>query len=392
MKQICDNKKVNRIIFDLALLVYAGLLFYLYYNQLLFPVTGRFESDTAIHVRFAVEDHYYHSLAAFIYVFLSWLPFSEILIATVLTIATVGAIIGTKFLILKLISLYDFKMSDITVNIIAFSSNILMAFYIKSANSNHYIGYECANMWHNSTYTFMKVFAIFTVIYFIDAYNSYKEEKLGKKFYIYSILLTVTTGFKASFLTVFAPFLALLLLRDLIKKTPFMKVFAFALSIIPSLIVLLCQNMVLSSDSGNGYAISPFTALALRGAHPKITLVLSVLFPLLIFFTHIKDFYKDKVYFSTLIFTGIAFMEVFLLVETGERSLDGNFMWGYSIALFFLFLISIIKALKDFAQRRDANKVFAGMVLSVEMLILFWHVLTGIIYFFILLTGVTYFA
>lgn len=392
MKETKGNGKVHRIIFDAALLIYAVLLFYLYYNQLLYPITGRFESDTALHVMFAVKDHYYHSLSAFLYIFLAWLPFSEILIATVLTIATVGAIISTKFLVLQIISRYDFEMSDIAVNIISFITNILMAFYVKSANSNHYIGYECANMWHNSTYIFMRIFAIITVIYFFKAYASYKQGKFSKEFYLYILFLMIATGFKASFLTVFAPFLAIVLLRDLIKKEKFGRVFIFAVSIIPSLAVMLVQSIVLSGGDGNGYAISPFTALSLRGSHPKITLVLSVLFPLIVFLTHIRDFYKDKIYFATLIFTAIAFLEVFLLVEVGERSLDGNFMWGYSIALFFLFVVSIIKMVRDFFERRENGRMISYVLFAFESIILSWHVITGIVYFFILLTGVTYFA
>ena len=65
------NKSIGKIVFFIFLLIYTISLIFLYYNQLQYPVTGRFESDTAVHVDFAVNKHYYHSLAAFIYLFLS---------------------------------------------------------------------------------------------------------------------------------------------------------------------------------------------------------------------------------------------------------------------------------------------------------------------------------
>lgn len=386
------EKKYSRIIFDAVLLVYAALLFWLFYNQLQYGITGRFESDTYVHVRFAVEDHYYHSLAAFLYIFLSWFPIGDILIAAVLSITTVTAVILCRLLILRLISIYQCKMSDIWIYIISFAANILMAFYIKKVNSAHYIGYECANMWHNSTYIFMRTFALWTILVFLDLYGGYREKIEWKKWILFTVLLAVTTGFKASFLTVFAPLLAIILLYDLIRKVKFKFIFAMACTVLPSLAVMFAQSIVLSGGSGNGYAISPFTALSLRGEHPKVSLVLSVVFPIAVLSTHIFDFYKDKIYFCTLIMWAVAFLEVFLLVETGERSLDGNFFWGYSIALFFLFLVSMIKAVRDFYENINKSRFTAYFVFTGECLIALWHILSGISYFVILLTGVTYFA
>lgn len=352
-----------------------------------------FESDTAVHVRFAVEDHYFHSLAAFIYIFLSWLPGSDFLIAAVLTIMTCGAIISTKLLILKVLSIKNLEMSESSVDIISFASNILMAFYIKKANSAHYIGYQCANMWHNSTYIFMRFFAITTVIYFIYVYERYKKGVAFKKWLCLTVLLSVTTGFKASFLTVFAPMLACLLLYDLITGTKFKYVFSLGSTVFIPIGVMYLQSLIMAGDTGsNGYAISPFTALSMRGDHPKITLVLSVLFPLVVGLTHIKDFYKDKLYFCTLIMWAFAFLEVFLFIETGDRNLDTNFMWGYSIALFFLFLVSAIKMYEDFSKNILKNVKLATTLFCGEILIYAWHVVSGLTYFVLLLSGVTYFV
>lgn len=164
-----------------------------------------------------------------------------------------------------------------------------------------------------------------------------------------------------------------------------------ALSVVLPIGVMILQSIVMSGTNGsNGYTISPFTALAMRGDHPKATLILSVLFPLVVLFTHIKDFYKDKLYFGTLIMWVVSFLEVFLFLETGERNLDSNFFWGYSIALFFVFLVSMYVCIKDYLKNK--LKISAKIILSLETVILLWHVYSGVWYYVLLFSGVTYFV
>ncbi len=385
------NKNIGKIVFFIFLLIYTISLVFLYYNQLKYPITGRFESDTAVHVDFALNQHYYHSLAAFIYLFLSIFKFSDILIALVLAIATSITVFFTFKLLKAFNEHFKGEINDNILYVVSFFANFVMGFYIKAANKQHYIGYENANMWHNSTYVFMRLFAVLTIIAFLKLYLNYKDKIDVKDYLIYTLLLTVTTGFKASFLTVFAPMLAIILLVDLCKGTRFKRVFVMALSVVLPMGVMVLQSIVMSgSDNSNGYTISPFTALAMRGDHPKATLILSVLFPLIVLFTHVKDFYKDKLYFGTLIMWAVSFLEVFLLLETGERNLDSNFFWGYSIALFFVFLVSMYVAIKDYLKNKP--KLSAKIILSLETVILLWHVISGVWYYVLLFSGVTYFV
>ena len=385
------SKAIDSICYYVFLAIYFGVLVYLFYNQLQYPVTGLFESDTAVHVRFAVEEHYFHSLAAFIYCFFSIFPFADGLTAICLSLVTVLAIDATRVLFRKLCVLMGINVQRTWTYIFAVLLNFTMGFYLKAANRQHYIGYQNANMWHNSTYIFMRLFAILTLILFIDIYGKYKESFSFKDWLSFSLLLAVTSGFKASFLTVFAPAFAIILLVDLIKGAKFKRVFFFGTTVFPGIIVMIAQSIVMSGDgASNGYVISPFTALSMRGDHPKVTLILSVLFPLAVLAFHLFDFYKDRVYFITLIMWAIAFLEVFLLAETGERSLDSNFFWGYSIALFFLFLVSLLKCIRDFESKKYSK--LSLPVFAVLMAVFFWHVLSGMWYLGLLLTGVTYFV
>lgn len=391
MEKTVNRQKLYSVLFGAALLVYGGLLFYLYFKQLQAEpyVMGPFESDTAAHVYLAVEEHYYHSLAAFIYILLYSLPFSLYSTAFVLTVATVLSVVFSVKLLEKIAGGLEVKLSRGLAYILAFACNFHVAFYVSFVNRKHYIGYQCANMWHNSTYLFMRLFAILTVIVFLDLYKKYREDFRVKDWLSFTVLLMITTGFKASFLTVFAPLLAILLIKDLCKKTPFLKVFYMALSVIPSLAVMALQSMVLGGE-GNGFAIAPFKALSMRGDHPKVAVIVSVLFPLMVLFCNLKNVFKEKVYFWTIVLWAVSFLEVFLLIETGERASDGNFMWGYSIALFFLFAVSLLMAVKSFVNNRE--KIICKVIFAVQMAVFLWHVVSGIWYFVLLLSGGTYFV
>lgn len=383
---------ISKIVYIIFLLAYTGVLVYLFYNQLLYPETGLFESDTSAHVSFAVDDGYYHSLASFIYVFFNKIGLLNVLTAITLSVMCSGAVVLTGHLIKNVFSLYGESINEPLLYVISFLSNFVMGFYVGSINKRHYIGYENANMWHNSTYIFMRFFALLSLIFFIKLYNGYKEKISVKNLIVYTVLLTVTTGFKASFLTVFAPLLFLMLLYDLIKGTKFIKVFVMALSVVPSLFVMLLQSIVMGGGGENGYIISPFTALSMRGEHPKVTLVLSVLFPICVLFTHLKDAHKDKAYFWSLIMWAIGFLEVFLFAESGERELDGNFFWGYSISLFFVFMMSMVRLYRDFKANIQLKKKLCIVYNCFAAVILMWHAVSGVWYLGLLLTGVTYFV
>lgn len=388
-KLTADKNKTYALLFAIACVIYGCLCFYLYYNQLGYYKTGLFESDTPVHVKMAVVDGFAYSLTAYVYIFCSWFPIQNVLIALFLSVTTALSVWYTKKLVDECCKISQRDMSDAVKYLISFASNFVMGFYIQKVNVQHYIGYQNANMWHNSTYICMRLLAVLVLIKYLKIYSG-SELKI-KDWFIYALLLALSTGVKPSFLIVFAPVMALELIWDLKKGIKFGKVFYFACSVIPSLLVIVLQSLVLfGDDTGNGYALSPFTALAQRGDHPKITLILSILFPVIVFLIHIKDFYRDRLYTGSLLVWLFGFLEVFLFTETGTRGGDSNFMWGYSISLFILFLISIIKLYGDIKASWKKNNL--KMICAALGLVTFlWHTISGIWYFVILFSGVTYF-
>lgn len=382
--------KINRIVYGVSLSAYFVALFFLFYKQLtVYPVNGQFESDTFVHLRFAVEDGYFYSLSSFVYAFLNLLPGVQISVALLLAAMTVGSILLTKRLLVFLFDYYACTPAEFVINLLSVVLNISIGFYISVVNKAHYIGYQSGNMWHNSTYVFMRFFALVTLLYYLKIAESYKASFSFANWLIFSFLLAVTTGFKPSFLTVFAPFLLCKLLYDWANKTSFKNIFFFGTTVFPGILVMFIESLVLFPGSGeSGYRISPFAALSMRGDHPKVSLVLSIAFPLLVLALNCTKILKDKIYFGSIVIWAIGFLEVFLFIETGERAKDSNFFWGYSIAIFIWFIVSTVRAYATYVKSSGKLLKITGIV---QALILGWHFISGIWYFVLLLQGNTYF-
>ena len=397
MKQInkFSKDKIGTLVLVILNLIYGGFLVYLHYNQTFFEIGKPFESDLPFHINMAVVDNWYYSFTAFVYVFLYKLPYSNMLVALFLTICELLTIYGTYLLLKEVWKKYEVKVNSAMTLLSATTLNFVMAFYVKAVNACHYIGYQNATIWHNSTYICMKLLAVFVLWYFLKLMDTYKEKLPVKKWFVFTGLVALSTGIKPSFLMVFAPVMAIMLLIDWLKGAKFSKVFCFGLTVIPSLLIILWQNMVLfGSDTGNSFIIKPFYTLAARSDNPKVALLFSVLFPAIVGIFHIKDVWKDKLYFGSLLVWGFGFLEVFLFVESGTRSKDSNFMWGYSISLFILFLISLVRWVRDLK-----NKEFLGKIKGIRYAYLItagatfaYHVVSGLWFFCILLSGATYFS
>lgn len=389
------NDKVLTLGLILINMIYGALLVYLHYNQTLFVEGGPFEADVPYHIKMAVEDNWYYSFTAYVYVFLYKFPCGNMLAAIFLSLCHLGTIYGTYLLLKEVWKHYELQIKTGMTLLCATVLNFVMAFYVKAVNARHYIGYQNPTVWHNSTYICMKLVGVFVLWYFLKLINVYKNKLSVKQWIIFTMLLALTTGVKPSFLMVFTPVMAIMLLVDWIRGTKFSRVFIFGLTVIPSLLIILWQNVVLfGEDTGNGFLIKPFYTLAQRSDNPKIALLFSVLFPAIVGIFHIKDVWKDKIYIGSLLIWIVGFLEVFLFAETGTRSKDANFMWGYSISLFALFLISLVRWIRDIRNKEFLGKykVLRYGYLGVTGAAFVYHVISGVWFFGILLTGATYFS
>lgn len=389
------NNKVWQVLSFLVLAAYGVACFYLHYMQSIQPAEYEnryFQSDLPYHISMIIEDGWYYSFTAYVYQILYVLGGnSGVLIAVFLTGMSVGTVLLTK----KLLALEDGpKEKELSLTVQALMCNLVMAFFLPLAGKYRYVSYQNGNLWHNSTYLVMRLIGMATLLYYFRLEKTYGERISAKNWFLLTALLAVGTGVKPSFLTVFAPALALKLLWDLFHRVRFRQIFLLGCTVLPSLGVMLWQNAVLfGQDTGNGFHFAPWYTFSLHADRPKAAVLCSLAFPLVVALFSLKKIFSDKQYFFAWMMTGIGFFEALLLAETGSRSRDGNFLWGYLFALFFLYVYSFRVFKEMLLTRREEKdtKVVSWIPVALCGLVFLYQLYCGVYFFLRLLGGETYF-
>ena len=297
--------------------LYGVSCMYLYYMQSVQPMVAEeriYESDLPFHISMIIDDGWYYSFTAYAYQLLySLAGGSTVLIAAFLALVSVGTVFVTEKLLRVL------KVGSVNTLAMALVLNFVMPFYVPFVGQYRYVSYQSGNLWHNSTYLCMRLVAIVCMILYLEMAQAYKEKINWKKWLWFAVALVICTGIKPSFLTVFAPAMAIKLLFDLVKRVPFRNIFLFGCSVLPACGVVLWQNAVLfGEDTGQGFTVSPWATFSLHANVPKLAVVCSVLFPLFVTLFLIKELFKDTNFLFAWSMAGVGFLEALLLVETGS--------------------------------------------------------------------------
>lgn len=388
------NKKTYHqflnILVHSAVMVYGLACLWLFYHQsiTILPDTGvvAYQSDLPLHISMIVEDGWYYSFTAYAYQILYTLFCGNTFgIALLLAIFSTLTIYVTEKAIILFCGTGK-RESDRHTLLAALSLNLVMPIFIEFVGEYRYISYQAANIWHNSTYVCMKLFALITFLYYWKLESKYREGISLKEWLIFALLNIITTGIKPSFLLAFSPIMGIFLLVDLFRKVSFKKILIFGSAMLPSAIVILWQNLVLfGEDTGNGITLDPWYTFSLHAAIPKIAVVLSAAFcgaAILVFW---KDFKWDKKLLFITLMAALGFLEALCLVESGKRSVDGNFLWGYSFCLFTLFIITGTKTIFRHPQTGIQKYIRIGL-----LCIYCWHLYCGLEYFIRLVCGESY--
>ena len=378
--------------------IYGAVCLYLFYMQSVQPLDYNnryFQSDLPYHISMIVDDGWYYSFTAYAYQVL-YLAFGGSTFGIALFLAAMSVI--SIWLTEKLLRvLFEKETMTLWGATSALALNMLMPFFTKIAGQYRYVSYQAGNIWHNSTYQCMKVFALAAILCYLKIEKDYREHIAWKQWVAFAVLLIVCTGIKPSFLTVFAPAMALKLLWDLFHKVSFKQIFIFGCAVLPACGVVLWQNAVLfGEETGQGFALKPWFTFSLHADRPKVAVLCSVAFPIVVAMCSLKELAKDKKYFFAWVMTGIGFLEALLLAETGSRSNDGNFLWGYSFAIFYIFVLSFVKWMQMWkrADKVNANKVYALFVKVAFCgcgLVFAYQLYCGLVFFIRLMLGETYF-
>ncbi len=390
------NKLNLRVFLGVLLSIYGVACLYLFYMQSIQPLdydNRYFQSDLPYHISMIIDDGWYYSFTAYAYQLL-YIFFGKttIGIAVFLAVMAVIGIILTDKLLRILTEQKEITMWSM---VSAFALNMVMPFFWRMAGVYRYVSYQSGNIWHNSTYQCMKVLALAAMICYLELEKEYREHISLKQWIAFAGLLVICTGIKPSFLTVFAPAMALKLLWDLFHKVPFKQIFIFGCAVLPACGVVLWQNAVLfGEETGQGFSLQPWFTFSLHADRPKLAVLCSIAFPLIVAACSLMELLKDKKYFFGWLMTGIGFLEALLLAETGSRSRDGNFLWGYCFVIFYIFVLSFVKWL-EMGKRAKGQTKLKRMLYKAAFwgcgVVFAYQLYCGVVFFIRLMMGETYF-
>lgn len=401
-----EQKAINIILTVLAasaMCFYAYQLIVLHFNQTMYRQTGMFESDLYAHIEMSLDGWGYSVMALIIRV-LSFLPGQNVFhfaLAAFLALTEIATIAVTYIYFRKE------KMTGMTAILVTVTSVFVMPAYIRSIQPYRYIGYQSGSIWHNSTYILMKLCALLCIVLYLYISNRYYSEMKTGPLIAFSLMLALTTGVKTNFVLVFAPVALIFLLVDKILGVSWKRILLCALTVVPTMGVILFQKAVLfGEETGNKIVIDPLYSVYLRAEKPYFTMILSALFPVMIFLVNIVPVIKDTVrdfrnrngklthraFLLSWSMWTVGFLELILLRETGNRALDDNFAWGYDFCLFFVFLTSIVYFVRDIMKIKEKDKKFFPIARNaVSAAVLLYHTYCGVVFFVKLCMGNTFF-
>lgn len=392
-----DNN-IGKVLLHTVIILYGLSMVFLFYRQTGWSGGAVYESDLPVHIKMIVEDGWYYSLTAFVYQALYRFPapFGNLAIAVFLGLCGTFSVYLTTCLLREIQGNREEKTLTAWHLAGGLLLNLVMPCYIRGIADGRYIGMQSASIWHNSTYIVMKMTGLLCLLYYGKLEKKYRRGISGGEWFLFTLLLSVCTAVKPSFLLVFAPVMAIFLLSDLIRKTPFQNVLIFGSTVFMPLLVVMLQNMILfGGETGNGWEIRPGYALSLHSGYPLFSAVLSILFPLMLLPVFRRELLTDRKFSGAWLMALVGFLEVFLFTETGSRAGDGNFMWGYSFAILLIFAVSLVKwgeTGEEILREKGVPKCWLKIgAFAVSALVLLWHIYCGVYFYANLLRGVSYY-
>ena len=281
--------------------------------------------------------------------------------------------------------------------------SLVSALYVPWFNDKPYLGQGSPNPWHNPTTIMVRPIGL--LIFMLVMGECMRVSRAGFrrgqglrfwKGVLIAVLLVLSNLSKPSFVQVFYPAIFLLMVLWLFVYR--FRNFGFALQLLvcclPSVALMGLQFMAAFYGSSNsdsaGVMIAPFKVAGLYTDNIAVSTLLVLAFPLVMLLCSVirRTFDWTAAFAWIMLLVGMA--EKFLLAEGGSRMSHGNFSWGYTLALYFVWFIAVRDfALWGSAMRAEpgtgARKVLPALVFCFSGILLMLHLFSGLYYLYYLI-------
>jgi len=395
-----EESRAGRVVFLTALLIYTGIMLYLFIMQCFeVPV---FRSDMPDYVKevAGIKGDYEFPYPLF---FVTAKIFAVIMGAPV-AVAVVTALYNSfglcvakyymgrevkTFVNYKGLSKNKHVAIDIAVTVAVFVLFLLSHLY--SPKNTAFFGFDYAyrcmgiytpNPFWNATYMATRPFAIICFFEAARVLQEYEKDFSWKCCMPFAISLFLTTLAKPSYTLVILPLLAIILIFQLIrsKGKSFRNAFYFCVTMIPTGLALLYQYSgvftginVMGEETGIGIAFAKVWSNYSKNI--PLSILMGMALPIGVLVLNYKEFLKNYIYRFAWWNYLVGMIMFLLLYEKGFRMLHANFSWGYMHGMFAVFFITLILVIKNTIQWWKSYKM---VFVAAEWAVLLYHLVCGI--------------
>ncbi len=265
------------------------------------------------------------------------------------------------------------------ISLLCFSLLFLGSIYIPQFSPFFYRNVQSANVVHNQTGMAARTFSVFAFVLMSLILSNIRSSLRISHLIMFSIFLLVTLWVKPTFSTVYLPVYGIILFIEFFRNRceNWRRVFLVCLAFVPALALLLYQYVIVFGQN-EGIGFQPFRLLETR---TPLFILQAIAFPLYILLTNLHSFQSydrsvDGISWRISWYGFVvALIQRYCFYEKGSRINDGNFGWGYILALFFLFITSLIVWVKSMKLRKSYTYHFGAAFLFA------CHTICGVLYF-----------
>lgn len=259
----------------------------------------------------------------------------------------------------------------------------ILRFHIQ--DPNFYYAYFHPAPYHNPTFIAAKPFVLMLSLSSITVFAK-KELSIHQQAFLIFALAT-STLMKPNYLIAFLPAVILFAAWHLVLKRDMDRFSLIFTLIIPSMLLLLWQFLYTydfhEADTTSVIIFAPFAVINhfANAAHLDsssdifFNLLLSTMYPISFILLYSQARREKLIHISWLTF-GISVLQGVLLAESGDRFLNGNFLWGGHFSLFVIYAVTSVTALKLKVHKHQ------GWRLIVFAIVIVLHLLSGLLWLF----------
>lgn len=371
------------------------LSFVMFYQMTLIP-----SSDISIHATWAEEGDF-RDLTSFVHhgIHPMWHVAVSVLLHLGVSLPFASALITalSKVFIayithrLLTVALHQ-QLSRTAITLLSAVLMFVSCLCVPSYNPTVYLGVGTPNTWHSCTQLLALAFMVVCVPYTAWCYDTFTHQLAqdGEKTILpwkqaitLGVLLFLSLLAKPSFMQAFLPGCCLYFLYQWIRHPKNSRYFLqVLLCVVPAILFMFFQYLFYFDDTFFHQESGMVLELNwLKTQETLIRVVLMMAFPIYTLF-QCRSQKADTTFVLTLLFNLVAIVEMLFLGESGIRASDGNFGWGVMGASLMLWIICMIRFLKQSKRQKwyMPTQLFGWLLLA-------WHLGSGIYYFVYLLVS-----